>query len=59
MGRSTSEWPGVIACCLVRVSKPIGPAPLGDRPQESLRKEVVPLKAGCVVHRCLNRSPFR
>jgi len=44
-GRSTSEWPGVIACCLVWVSKPISPATLGDRPQESVRKAVVPFES--------------
>ena len=45
MGRSTSEWPGVIGCCLVWVSKPIGPATLGDRPQEAVRKAVVPFES--------------
>ena len=58
MGRSTSEWPGVIARRLVWVSKPMGPATC-DRSPESVRKAVVPLQAGCVLHRCLNRSPFR
>jgi len=44
MGRSTSEWPGVIACCLVWVSKPMGPATC-DRSPESVRKEVVPFES--------------
>ena len=35
----------MVGCCLVWVSKPIGPATLGDGPQESVRKEVVPFES--------------